>query len=252
MTKEGTVILKRGPVRRKIPGRVYNRTRSPGRRRGSLAPPRISGLPIKLFISYAHEDECPRGRLEKHLALLKNTGLINIWHRGLTLPGEERDKRISASLESADVVLLLVSPDFIASDSCGQEVIWAMERRKVRQVWVMPVIVRACAWQDASFGQLEPSPKNGRPVLSWKDQDEAWLEVTQDLNKVIMVIKEQAEMITEQAEAGRSDDPDDIGLGGALFKQGKFEEAETHYRQARDLERSEESGTVEPPPATTS
>src|SRR5262245_22424879 len=81
-------------------------------------------VPVVLFYSYSHADEALRVRLEKHLSILKRSGVLRDWHDRRIGVGREWDGEIDAQLRSADIILLLVSPDFIASDYC-----WDVEAR---------------------------------------------------------------------------------------------------------------------------
>lgn len=132
-----------------------------------------------LFFSYSHRDEALRDQLETHLAMLKRQGFIETWHDRRITAGEGVDNAISASLEAADIVLLLVSPDFLASDYCYErEMLRAIERDQAGACTVIPVILRPCDWHDAPFGKLLAAPKDGKPITQWPDLDAAFLDVT--------------------------------------------------------------------------
>src|SRR5437588_169655 len=108
------------------------------------------GPPLLLFYSYAYEDEPLRVELEKHLRLLSRQGLIAEWHSRKILPGEAWARQIDEHLEVASIVLLLVSPDFLASDYCYDiEMQRALERHKSGSTYVIPIILRPCDWQHA-------------------------------------------------------------------------------------------------------
>lgn len=132
-----------------------------------------------LFFSYCHRDEGLRDQLEIHLAMLKRQGFIETWHDRRITAGEPVDHSISANLERADIILLLVSPDFLASDYCyDREMTRALERHTSGSCMVIPVILRPCDWHDAPFGKLMATPKDGRPITQWPDIDTAFLDVT--------------------------------------------------------------------------
>lgn len=134
---------------------------------------------VSIFFSYSHRDESLRDELEKHLAGLKHQGLIDTWHDRRITAGEEVDDAISEHLEKADIILLLVSPDFIASDYCYSiEMVRALQRHNNGEARVIPVILRPCDWKDLEFGKLLATPKDGKPVTKFPNQDEAFLEVT--------------------------------------------------------------------------
>lgn len=139
-----------------------------------------------VFFSYSHADEDLRDTLEKHLAALKHQGLIDTWHDRCVLAGDEFDGEISDNLEKVNIILLLVSADFISSRYCYDiEMKRAIERHKAGEARVIPVILRACDWHDTPFGKLMAVPKDGRPVRSWPDLDDAFLDVVQSIKRAI-------------------------------------------------------------------
>lgn len=139
-----------------------------------------------VFFSYSHKDEELRDRLEIHLSMLKRQGLIEAWHDRRIPAGDNLDQAISDKLESADVILLLVSPDFLASEYCyATEMGRAMERHHAGEARVIPVILRRCDWHDAPFGKLNATPTDGKPIKSFADLDEAFHEVTQAIKTAV-------------------------------------------------------------------
>jgi hypothetical protein len=139
-----------------------------------------------IFFSYSHEDEDLRNRLEKHLAMLKRQGLVDAWHDRRILAGSRFDDEISANLEAADVILLLVSADFLHSDYCySREMQRAMERHHAGLAAVIPVILNACDWHVAPFGKLLATPRDGKPVTSWANHEEAFADVATHIRKVV-------------------------------------------------------------------
>ena len=78
--------------------------------------------PLKVFISYAHADEAHRKTLAKHLSALEDEGLIAVWHDRKITGGREWAGAIDDALRSADIVLLLISADFLDSDYCNDGV----------------------------------------------------------------------------------------------------------------------------------
>lgn len=139
-----------------------------------------------VFFSYSHEDEALRDRLEKALATMKRQGLIEAWHDRRLKVGDDFDKGVKAELERADVILLLVSPDFIASDYCHDvEMTRALERHENGEARVIPVIVRACDWHPTPFGGLLAAPRDGKPITLWPDLDEAFLDVVKRIRAAL-------------------------------------------------------------------
>ena len=143
----------------------------------------------RVFFSYSHADEALRDRLEKALAMLRHEGLIESWHDRRIIAGDEVDPAIDAELEKADVILLLVSPDFLASRYCfGIEVRRAMERHRAGAARVIPIILRPCEWDRAPFAGLLATPRDGKPVTKWPDQDEAFLDATRAIRAAVEAI----------------------------------------------------------------
>jgi TIR domain len=134
--------------------------------------------PLKVFCSYAHEDETLREHLYKHLRLLERQGLLTLWHDRLISAGTDWARTIDANLSSASLILLLISPDFLASDYCyGIEMRRALERHNANEARVIPILLRPVDWQGAPFAHLQPLPFNGKPITSWKNRDDAFTNV---------------------------------------------------------------------------
>jgi hypothetical protein len=137
-----------------------------------------SARPARMFISYSHRDDELRSQLDKHLSLLRWRGLLDFWSDRQIRPGDEWDGAIDANLESADVILLLISADFLASDYCRDiEMTRAMERHHENTARVIPVMLRACDWNGFPFGALQALPRDGRPVTAWPNPDAAFTDI---------------------------------------------------------------------------
>ena len=138
-----------------------------------------------VFFSYSHADEELRNELEKHLAGLLRQGVITTWHDRRIGPGEELHGHIDEQLNAADIVLLLVSADFLASDYCYDvEMMRAMERHEGGEARVIPVILRPCHWHGAPFGTLMAVPPDGKPVVKHATLDDGFLEVAKAIRQV--------------------------------------------------------------------
>ena len=138
-----------------------------------------------VFFSYSHADEELRNELEKHLAGLLRQGVITAWHDRRIGPGEELHGHIHDQLNTADIVLLLVSADFLASDYCYDvEMMRAMERHERGEARVIPVILRPCDWHGAPFGALMAVPPDGKPVVRHATLDDGFLEVAKAIRQV--------------------------------------------------------------------
>jgi hypothetical protein len=143
-------------------------------------------FPITLFYSYAHEDEALCRELDKHLSLLQRQGIIHPWHDRMIVPGTNRANAIDSHLKEAAIILLLVSPDFLASDYCYQvEMQHALKRHKVGEVCVIPIILRPVDWHESPLASLECLPRSGKPVTEWENQDVAFHTITEGIRTVI-------------------------------------------------------------------
>jgi len=147
---------------------------------------------INLFFSYSHKDESLKEQLITHLSMLKRRGIINSWHDRMLVPGEEWDKKIKEELENADIILLLLSPDFINSNYCYEnEVVRSVERHDNNQCITIPIMLRECDIEGAPFEKLQGLPKDFKPVLSkhWFNVDEAFKNITDGIKKSVEKIR---------------------------------------------------------------
>ena len=138
----------------------------------------------KVFFSYSHVDEVMRDQLEVQLSMLKRQAIIETWHDRRIGAGKEIERDISRNLEEADIILLLVSSNFLASDYCYEkEMSRALQRHEAGDAIVIPVILRACEWHHAPFGKLNATPPDGKPISQAADPDQAFLEVAKAIRE---------------------------------------------------------------------
>lgn len=158
--------------------------------RNNIAPDTSkTSRPIEIFYSYSHRDEDLRNELDKHLSMLKRSGVIAGWHDRKIVPGAEWSGEIDKHLEASNVILMLVSSDFLASEYCYEiEMTRAMERHAQGAARVIPIILRMCDWQGAAFGKLQALPKDGKPITSWGNMDEAFMDVVAGIKRTIAEI----------------------------------------------------------------
>lgn len=142
--------------------------------------------PIRIFLSYAHEDEKFREELEKHLSFLKRSKKIIGWHDRRISAGANWEQEINDNIDQAQIILMLISPDFINSDYCFEtETIRALEKHGKGEALVIPIIIRPCLWTETPFKNLQALPTDGVPVSTAPNQDEAWLNVANGLLEVV-------------------------------------------------------------------
>jgi hypothetical protein len=179
----GTVFRSRSPSLPVSP--VSNRTVAPS--------PVITASPIKLFFCYSHKDEALREELEAHLTSLRRERLISPWHDRRIGAGQEWKGAIEEHLKSADLVLLLVSHNFIASEYCwDDEMTCALDRCARGETMVIPIILSSSDWNTAPFARLQVLPKDAKPITLWSDRNEAWLDVVRGIRAAVLKLVARA------------------------------------------------------------
>jgi hypothetical protein len=127
--------------------------------------------------------------------MLQRQGLIGVWHDSDISPGTEWEQEISKHLNEAQIILLLISPDFMNSDYCyGIEMKRALERHERGEARVIPVILRPVYWRGAPFGKLQALPADGKPVTSssWHYIDEAFFDVAEGITKIVASMRSES------------------------------------------------------------
>ena len=160
---------------------------------------------VSVFISYSHKDEDWREKLGAHLAGLRLDKLVSEWHDRKISPGSPYDDVIKQQLASADIILLLLSADFINSDySNDVEIAEAMRRHDAGEAVVIPVVLRACEWTHRPYGGLQCFPRDGKPVTDWPTHDEAFKAVVIGIRDVARQIIERRRQQQQELEKKRS------------------------------------------------
>lgn len=161
-----------------------------------LPNPDISSTPLDVFISYSHRDEKLRETLGLHLASLQRQGVIKSWHDRKISAGTEWKQAIDENLNSAEIILLLISENFIASDYCYDlEMERAIARHDAGEARVIPIILKPVDWSGAPFGKLQALPKNAKPVTTWSNRGEAFLNIAKGIRHAA---KEMATVLTDK------------------------------------------------------
>ena len=143
---------------------------------------------ITVFYAYAYEDEELSKQLEKHLRILERQGIITSWHDRKISGGKEWEGEISEHLNTARIILLLISADFIDSDYCYDvEMKRALERHEAKDARVIPIILRPVLWKISPFEKLQAFPKGAKAVTQWEDQDEAFTDIVE---RIVTVVEE--------------------------------------------------------------
>src|SRR5258708_3940807 len=213
---------------------------------------------IKLFYCYARKDKPLRDELEIHLSWLKRRYQLTNWHDHEILPGEEWEQAIDENLNTAHLILLLISPDFMASDYCfSKEMRRALERHTEGTCRVIPIILRPTYWEDAPFSSIQLLPTNAKPITSWPNPDEAFQDVVTEISRTIKdLLKEEwleegvtpsdlkryEEELAAYEQAIRLDPTDAhayFSKGNALYMLKYYEEALAAYEQAIRLDHND-------------
>ncbi len=171
----------------------------------------------QLFYSYAREDEPLRKVLEKQLSTLKRQGFISSWSDSDIQPCQDKTGEIEKHLETADIILLLISQYFMDSDYCySVEMKRAIERHERGEAKVIPVILRPVYWQKSPFAKLQALPTNAKPVTGsgWHGLDEAFFDVAEGIRKAIEKLEEQSPHIlsTTQTLEGHTEAVSSIAI----------------------------------------
>ena len=151
----------------------------------------FSSVPLSVFYCSAPEDAVLCDALEKQLDPFKRNGWIQTWRDREISAGIETEPEITRRLHAAHLILLLVSPDLLTSQSCYQQMEIALKRHHTNESIVIPIIVRPVDWQSTSLRSLQVLPRNRKPVTNWQSQDEAFFEVAQEIRRVIEALRQK-------------------------------------------------------------
>ncbi len=210
--------------------------------------------PLKLFYCYARQDKAFRDDLDLHLSGLKRQGLLSTWHDFMITPGEEWEKVIDTQLNEADIIVLLVSPHFIASDYCyGKEMVRALERHDKGEARVIPVLARPADWTRAPFSKIQLLPSNSHAITRWPERDSAFEDVAHGIRAIVEKLSGPSEREEKSLEKGqenqahyykdlalceeaiRTDPTNAVAYGAkgyALLELGRLQEALTSLDEA--------------------
>jgi hypothetical protein len=148
--------------------------------------------PVRVFYSYSHQDEELRKELEKHLKPLVRLGLLEDWRDRQIEAGAEWDAVIRQKLGEAEVILLLISPDFMSSDYIwDKELAPALARHRAGTARVIPIFARPTVVKGMEFTKLQGLPRDAKPVVTWSNRDDAWVNVVQGIRTVAEVLQQQ-------------------------------------------------------------
>jgi hypothetical protein len=141
---------------------------------------------LKIFLSYAHEDEAMKVQLDRNLVGLKRSDKVEVWQDRQLLAGAEWDSTIATEMATADIILLLISVDFNNSQYIwDKELKVALERHEKNEARVIPVILRTCDWTGMPYAKLQALPTGAKPITSFADADVAYTDVAKGIRAVV-------------------------------------------------------------------
>ena len=163
--------------------------------------------PLKVFITYSHENPDAKDQLITRLAVMVQQGLITIWHDNEILPGDEWYEDISNNLAVSNMLLYLVSASSLASENCNKELAEALDE-KIR---VIPIILESCDWLNHQLSDFQALPDKGKPINEWQPESKGWQNVVDGIRKVV------GEMQTQTSDSAQQET-----LPEWIFQQGNF------------------------------
>jgi predicted helicase len=195
---------------------------------------------IQLFYSYAHEDAEFLNQLDTHLVPLKRDGLIQTWYNQKIQAGSLRGKESVAHLQAAQIILLLLSPQYLASDSCYEEEAQkALSKHQTGTAHVLAVIVRPCVWKNTPLGQLQVLPKRGKPITKWANRDEAYTTIVESIQTILNDLRKPEGTKLEETTQKRPVSGGESGRRGMArtpqsIEKSLLKKAVNHYLVERD------------------
>ena len=144
---------------------------------------------LKVFITYAHKNTEAKDKLITYLAVLKQNGLIDVWHDNEILPGDKWRDEIFSNLADSDILLYLTCPYSLASENCNEELTAALNPN----IRVIPITLEHCDWQNHQLSKFQVLPDKGKPINEWQPESKGWQNVVDGIRKVINRMQSQAD-----------------------------------------------------------
>jgi len=147
--------------------------------------------PKKIFISYAHTDAEFKNQFVKFFAVQKRKGEVELWNDQEIAPGTEWKEAIIQNLKAADIIVLLLSPDFLASDFIWDEELPIVDKLfQENKTKVVPILLRDCDWSSTDYGKIQAVPTDPKtlkltPIKNWDDKDNAWKIVLEQVKRLL-------------------------------------------------------------------
>jgi len=141
--------------------------------------------PVEVFVSYNQKDRGLFQKFKLHLDVLQQEGIITVWEQSEMIAGSIRDEEINKHIESAKLILLVVSPSFFSDSNCNRELSRAIERHEAREAIVVPIHLRHVDFRGTLIAKLKALPNNNKPINRWVDKDEAFFDVVNEIRKIL-------------------------------------------------------------------
>ncbi len=158
--------------------------------------------PIEIFISHGQGDEDSLKELEKQLIPMQRKGSIILWDTRQIVGGSVATNEIDRHLNSAQIFLLLITPNYISSDNYSLVVDHAMARQRKGEASVIPILLSRVFWEDEPYGRLKPLPDNKQPVSSWHNKSEAFFNIAEGIRTTVENLTASPTKITVSLPSG--------------------------------------------------
>lgn len=195
-------------------------------------------IQIHVFIAYSRKDTDMLGELVSHLSVLERNAIVTrIWYDGKIGAGAEWDNEIKENLKKSDIILLLISSDFIASEySYSEEMTKALQLHEDKKAIVVPIILRKCLWEDTPFAKLQVLPKDALPVINWDNKDEPFADITIKIRDLAIERRTQKEIdLAETLAKNHTIFLEKIGKAETLLGKKKWKDAIHLFMEAKAI-----------------
>ena len=191
---------------------------------------------LKVFITYAHKNSEAKDKLITYLAVLKQNGLIEVWHDNEILPGDKWRDVIFNNLADSDILLYLTCPYSLASENCNKELTVALNPN----IRVIPIILEYCDWQNHQLSDFQALPDKGKPIYDineWNPESKGWQNVVEGIRKI-------ANEMLSQTQPSPTVTPEEINVlaywmrqkGNFMMMLKQFDRAIAAYSRAIELD----------------